>query len=229
MKTLAIDTSSKLCGVCILEDKKELIRIDKITNKSHSEKLMPIISDAFSKTNLDLNDIDLIVCDKGPGSFTGIRIGVATTKGFADSLNIKTIGVSSLEVLAFNVKTPGYICSIINAKNNNCYFAVYKFENNTYTQIENPQATSVEEMTKIIKKYFNKKDSNTLFTFVGDGVDTFFEILNTKFSSANFSNINEINSYNLGLAGICKLENNDSSDILPLYLRKSQAERLSEK
>lgn len=69
MKTLAIDTSSKLCGVCILEDKKEIIKIDRITDKSHSEKLMPIINEAFSKSNLSLDNINLIVCDKGPRVF----------------------------------------------------------------------------------------------------------------------------------------------------------------
>jgi tRNA threonylcarbamoyladenosine biosynthesis protein TsaB len=74
---------------------------------------MPIIEQILVETNLKLKDIDLLVCDKGPGSFTGIRIGVATVKGFTDSLNIPTIGISSLEALAYNIPTDGIICSLM--------------------------------------------------------------------------------------------------------------------
>ncbi len=66
MKILAIDTSSKLCGVCILEDLKNIYQADIETDRSHSIKLMPIIKEVFEKSNLDLSDINLIVCDKGP-------------------------------------------------------------------------------------------------------------------------------------------------------------------
>ncbi len=65
---------------------------------------MPMIDSAFKKTNFSLNDIDLIVCDKGPGSFTGIRIGIATVKAFVDSKNIDFVGIDSLLNLAYNVK-----------------------------------------------------------------------------------------------------------------------------
>ena len=64
---------------------------------------MPMVQEAFEKTNLKLSDMDLLVCDLGPGSFTGIRIGVATVKAFVDSLNIPCIGISSLKALAYNV------------------------------------------------------------------------------------------------------------------------------
>lgn len=69
MKTLAIDTSSKLCGVCILNNKQELYKIDEITDKSHSQNLMPIVSKVFENSHINLKDIDLIVCDKGPRVF----------------------------------------------------------------------------------------------------------------------------------------------------------------
>ena len=66
---------------------------------------MPMISQALADSDTDLNSIDLIICDIGPGSFTGIRIGVATVKGFCDSLNIPSIGISSLEALAYPINT----------------------------------------------------------------------------------------------------------------------------
>ena len=78
MKILSIDTASSICGVSILDEKKLLCRLDCDTGRTHSENLMPMIRDAFEKVNLSLSDMDLIVCDKGPGSFTGIRIGIAT-------------------------------------------------------------------------------------------------------------------------------------------------------
>ena len=80
MKTLCIDTSSKICAVAILDDNKLLKKIELNNGLTHSESLMPIIKDIFEETNLTLNDIDLLICDIGPGSFTGIRIGIATVK-----------------------------------------------------------------------------------------------------------------------------------------------------
>ena len=94
MKILSIDTSSNICTVAVLENYecKEEIIVDDARN--HSEKIMPVIEEALNKTNLNLTDIDLIVCDKGPGSFTGIRIGVATICAFRDYYNKSAIGIS---------------------------------------------------------------------------------------------------------------------------------------
>lgn len=88
MKILAIDTSSKNASVAITEDEKELIELNNSEEKTHSQKLMPMIDEALKKLDLSLDDIDLISCSLGPGSFTGVRIGIATAKAFADSKNI---------------------------------------------------------------------------------------------------------------------------------------------
>ena len=123
MKILSIDTASNICGVSILENKNPICTLDSDTGRTHSENLMPMIDSAFKKTNFSLNDIDLIVCDKGPGSFTGIRIGIATVKAFVDSKNIDFVGIDSLLNLAYNVKKvygdnfSGLVCSIIDCKN----------------------------------------------------------------------------------------------------------------
>lgn len=102
MKILSIETSSKICGVAVLEDTTILKEISLDNGLTHSETLMPIIKQILDNLNLSLKDIDLIVCDKGPGSFTGIRIGIATAKAFSDSLDIPSIGISSLEALCYN-------------------------------------------------------------------------------------------------------------------------------
>ena len=88
MKILSIDTASDICGVSILDNNNLICNLDSNTGRTHSENLMPFIDLAFKKSNICLKDIDLLVCDKGPGSFTGIRIGIATVMAFKDSLNI---------------------------------------------------------------------------------------------------------------------------------------------
>ena len=132
MKILCIDTSSNLCSVAILEDDKLIKKIELNNGLTHSETLMLLIKQILDECNLSLKNIDLLVSDIGPGSFTGIRIGVSTIKAFADSLNIPCVGISSLEVLAYNVKTNGLICSTIDCKNDNCYFTLFKLIDDTY-------------------------------------------------------------------------------------------------
>ena len=221
MKILAIDTSSKICGVCILEDKQEVYREDIITDRSHSIKLMPVIKDAFNNTNLNISDIDLIVCDKGPGSFTGIRIGVATAKAFSDSLDIPLIGVNSLETLAYNfIDEDKLVCSILDARNDNCYFSLYQCNSGNCENILEPMAVSLEDAIQKLMPY-----SKSTITFVGDGVNVFKDKLLSAFPNSNFSECNTLNSYSLGLAGYSKYTNKNFEDALPLYLKKPQAER----
>ena len=96
MKILAIDTSSKNAAVAILENQNTIIELNNDDEKTHSQKLMPMIDEAFKKSNLSLDDINLISCCLGPGSFTGVRIGIATAKAFADSDNQFQISIVSL-------------------------------------------------------------------------------------------------------------------------------------
>ena len=199
MKILSIDTASDVCGVSILEDTNLIIGADSNTGRTHSEFLMPKIKSCFEKANLTLSDIDLLVCDIGPGSFTGIRIGVATAKAFQDSLGIPAVGVSSLETLAYNVKTEGPIASIIDCKNGNCYFALYELKSGIYTNIIPPVATRIDTCNTLIQ-------AKQLPVTIAEG---------------------DLNSYNLGLAGLNKYtsSNYQPKPLLPLYLRKPQAQR----
>lgn len=222
MKILSIDTASNICAVAVLEDNK-LIE-EKILNdtKTHSENIMPTILEVLDKTSLSLADFDLIVCDKGPGSFTGIRIGVATVLSFRDSLKIKTIGISSLETLAYNIKTEGLICSLIDARNSNAYFGIFRLENNKYSLLEEMKAENIDDILNILKKY------NETITFVGDGAITYKELILNKFPESKFASSHDLSAYSLGLAGLTAFNDGKEQDIMPLYLRKSQAERALE-
>ena len=210
MKILCIDTSSKLCSVAILENTTLINKLELDNGLTHSETLMPLIKELLEKSNLSLKDINLLVSDIGPGSFTGIRIGVATCKAFSDSINIPCVGISSLEVLAYNEKNNGIICSTIDCKNDNCYFALYELIDGNYTVLEEPCAKTVTAVLDLLNtKYFDKQ-----INFVGDGIPS---------SSTNCY----LNVENLGIAGYKKFigNNNIGENILPLYLKKPQAQR----
>lgn len=210
MKILCIDTSSKLCSVAILENTTLINKLELDNGLTHSETLMPLIKNLLESCNLSLTDIDLLVSDVGPGSFTGIRIGVATCKAFSDSLNIPCIGISSLEVLAYNIKNDGIICSTIDCKNDNCYFALYKLQDGIYNVLEEPCAKSVDEVLDLLKKKYSDKT----IKFVGDGIPS---------KSTNCY----LNVENLGIAGYKKFINthNTGEELLPLYLKKPQAQK----
>ena len=234
MKILSIDTASDVCGVSILENNNLIEKFDVITKESHSQRLMPIIENAFKKTKLTIDDIDLIVCDIGPGSFTGIRIGVATVKAFCDSKDIIPIGISSLESLAYSIKNNSkIICSIINAKNDNCYFALYeKSKDNTLQTLIEPEAENIDTTLSIINSYNLDTLNNQVISFVGDGSkvykDKILEVFPNVIIADNKNDI--LDSYNLGLAGFDKYSSGEElEELLPLYLKKPQAQIQLEK
>lgn len=232
MKILAVDTSSKLCSVAILEDTNLIKKIKLDNGLTHSETLMPLIQQLLNECSLSLNNIDLLVSDVGPGSFTGIRIGVSSCKAFSDSLNIPCVGISSLEVLAYNIQNDGIICSTIDCKNNNCYFALYELNSGNYNVLVEPCAKSVNDVLDLLNsQYYNK-----CISFVGDGIPS--EKLHSIYDNNADSEVtkNIISSYlnveNLGTAGYKKFINNNTvgEEILPLYLKKPQAQiQLEEK
>ena len=218
MKILSISTSSNICAVAVLDDNKLLKEATINNGYTHSVNLMPMIKELLSQLNITLEDIDLIVCDKGPGSFTGIRIGIATTKAFSDSLNIKAIGISSLEALAYNVKESEVICTIIDAKNNNVYSSIFENTGEQYIVSRKFDFENIFDLLEDLKKCEYK------ITFVGDGAVKYKNDILKYLPASNFSLDNDLSAYNLGLAGYNHYLEEKFDDVLPLYLRKSQAE-----
>lgn len=235
MKTLAIDTSSKVCTVSILDNDDVLINLYNDDEKTHSVKLMPMIDEAFKKTNLNLYDMNLLACCIGPGSFTGVRIGIATIKSFSDVTNIPVVGVSSLEGLAYNVQEQvsesTLVCSIIDAKNNNVYCGLYNFKNDNCNKLS-IFAEDINKTISNINHVFKTQNFDNIF-FVGDGSVVHKDLLESTFSNTTFANEkdNYQNSISIAKSGMLKYHNGeygDSSTISPIYLKKSQAERALE-
>lgn len=229
MKILAIDTSSKICSVSILEDNKLIIEKHNNDEKTHSQKLLPLIDLTLKEVNLTLSDINLLACCQGPGSFTGIRIGISTVKAFADVKHIPIIGVTSLESLAYNIKENSLIATIIDAKNENVYFSMFEQANNSYTQIIEPISDNIHNIINKINSLSITNDSKKLI-LVGDGSVAHKQLLEENISNITFatSNENEQTSISIGLSAFNKYNSNSYSkqySISPIYLKKSQAER----
>lgn len=224
MKILAIDTSSKICSVSILED--DHVILEKHTNdeKTHSQNLMPLIDTLFKETNLSLDDINLLACCQGPGSFTGIRIGIATIKAFSDAKNIPVIGITSLESLAYNITDTGLIVSLIDAKNDNVYYSLFSNNGELYSKIGDFKSDSIQNILDDLSIYDDK------LIFVGDGSTIHQEKINQNIKNPMFAtdSQNLQTSISIGKSAYNKFKNGisgDSNSISPIYLKKSQAER----
>lgn len=229
MKILAIGTSGKNCTVAIVEDKNVIDEININDGLTHSQNLMPSIDKIFRDNNLRIDDIDYYAVSIGPGSFTGIRIGIATIKGICLAKDKPVIAVPSLLALAYNVKDHyGYIVSCIDAKNDNVYAAVY--DNSKLglpMQVGNYISDNVSELVERI----SKTDQN--ICIVGDGA----ELLKQKMIEAELpldriifakeeSKIEYATS--ISKAAYDMIQEGKITDgvhLTPLYLKKSQAER----
>lgn len=234
MKILSIDTSSRNCSICICEaletEFNVIIQKNNDDEKTHSQKLMPLIEEMFRETSLSLDDIDILVCCVGPGSFTGIRIGVSTAKAFVDVKGYAAVGVTSLESLSYNVEEDGYIISIINAKNNNAYSEVFFSNNGTYSLEIEKIADNIDVILENYYSHLKNRNNCHKITFVGDGSIAYKDLIMQKFADfdINFCENNVQSSISLAKCGYDKYKKGffgNSDSISPIYLRKSQAER----
>ena len=130
MNILAIDTSSKYFYLAIAEDDKIKVSIRRPSGRELSRMIIPLIEKALKKANLSLGGIDYFACGLGPGSFTGLRVGLAVIKGFAFSLNKPVAGIVSLDVIAGSQSNfSGYVCPVVDARRSLVYSAIYRAKN----------------------------------------------------------------------------------------------------
>ena len=222
MKILSIETSGKVCAVALSED-NNLIKEEIIEDENtHSVKLMPLVDKLLNENNTMVADIDLFACDIGPGSFTGIRIGVSTVKAFLDVTNKKAVGVTSLEILAESVEEDGIICSLIDAKNQNVYCGIFEKNKNNLEQIEDLRFDNINNIIKFVKN-INKK-----IIFVGDGSIAHKDVIECELENAKVIQKSTLNARNIGRIAFRNKEKAvDTHNLKPLYLRQSNAERES--
>lgn len=222
MKILSIDTSSNICSVSILENKNVIYNKSLKNTLTHSEKLMPMIEEAFNNISFNISDIDLFTCSKGPGSFTGIRIGVATIHAFCDYYNKPGIGISSLEALAYNLEPEDLLCSMIDAKNDNVYAGLFKYSKDHYELVNSYMSGNINSIFEKLKNYENEK-----IHFIGTGAIVHNNLIKETFKNSVLyeDEKNDSSSISIANAALYKFENNiDDISLSPLYLKKSSAE-----
>ena len=219
MRILAVDTSAVCASVGITENGKILSESSINTGLTHSRTLMPMIDSTLRNGEIDLDSIDYLACSVGPGSFTGIRIGVAAIKGLADGLKKKCIPVSTLEALAYNLQ--GRCCtavSVMDARCNQVYCGIFLVDGEEITRLTEDMALKIEELEKILPDYEN-------IVFVGDGARLCHSKLGYEIAPAG-------QLYQRGSSVAFAAEKSFSeektvtaAELMPAYLRLPQAER----
>ena len=214
MKILALDSSGLVASVAIIEDSNLIAEYTINYKKTHSQTLLPMMDEIVRMTETDLNSLDALAVAKGPGSFTGLRIGAATVKGLGLTLKKPIIGVPTVEGLAMNLYGTGsIICPLMDARRNQVYTGLYKFSDGKL-QVVKEQVPIGQEVV-----------------FLGDGMPVYKEIIEEKIEvpySFAPAHVNKQRAAAIAVRAIDYWENNqfvDADEFEPEYLRLSQAER----
>ncbi len=240
MWTLGFDSTTATVTASVLKDGVETASYSAMSGTSHSTTLLPAIEDLLKTSGITVKDLSLIACSAGPGSFTGVRIGVATAKGLAAPFDIPCIGVSSLEAMAYMfADTPCVVCPVIGARRGNVYTAVFLSDGNgNVTRLAEDDLVSIAEIKTFINGYTADIEEKLPLYFTGDTVAEAYEAegdLVTLSLTETPDSLALPTGYGVAACGYKKFidsgedtEIYSESALLPIYLRKSQAEREKE-
>ena len=223
MKILSLDTSAEVCTAAICENNRLIAETTVNTGNTHSQTLLPVIEQLLKITETSVGEIDCFACSTGPGSFTGVRIGVSTIKGMAYGKNKPCVSVSTLEALAYNlVGFDGIICPVMNARRNQVYNALFECKNGEIVRLCPDRALSIDELDEELAA-----KASPIY-LVGDGYD----ITARGFKKTSIAYVPERqrvqSAYSVARCAAKKISAGDTltdAEIAPIYLRPSQAER----
>ena len=228
MKILGIDSSGLVAATALMSDGIVTAEYQIHNKKTHSQTLMPMISEMMSMADVKPEELDAIAVSEGPGSFTGLRIGASIAKGLAWTLKIPIVPVSSLMGLAANVEMPGQIvCPIMDARRNQVYTGIYQMDGDKLQVLEAQMAVEIDELAKKLCTYGKP------VIFLGDGVpvhkDRLEKELMTNYDIAFApAHMNQQRAAAVGMLGIQYYKEGKTETAMehkPDYLRVSQAER----
>ena len=225
MRILAFETSAKAASAALLEDDRLLGESYLNCGQTHSRTLMKLAQELLSACDLTAQDVDAVACAAGPGSFTGVRIGVAAAKGFAWGRDLPCVGVSTLEAMAQQARLfEGVVCCAMDARRAQVYNALFSCEGGTLTRLTDDSAISLEELAEMLK---NEKKPKII---VGDGAQLCYNTFSKLVSGCVLApeHIRMQRASGVALAARRLLLNGGSFDgatLQPNYLRLSQAER----
>lgn len=223
MNILAVDTSGTGCSVALYSFGCLLAELNLRKNETHSKHLMSVISSIIQVSGTDISGIDAFAVTKGPGSFTGLRIGMSTIKGLALSMGKNVVGVSSLDALAYGAAVTGHksICAMIDARKDEVFNANYTCENGVPVKMSDEELKGLSHLGEGVLK-------ETLF--VGSGAYRYRELIMKKAGELAFfadDFFNHIRAAVVALLGEKELKQSplhSVSDVAASYIRKSDAE-----
>lgn len=228
MKLLALDSTAVAASCAILEDgvlKGEFFINTKLT---HSQTLMPMVQALLQNTCISPEEIDVFAVAAGPGSFTGVRIGVAAVKGMAMAADKPCVSVSALEAMAYLLTSCDcYVCAVMDARCNQVYQAMFEIKNGEVHRLYGDRAIAIDDLKEELKKEsgFQKKP----FFLVGDGASLCYNRISSEFPFVKCAPTHLLYQHASGVA-LAAFERYpagcvSAGELLPVYLRLPQAQR----
>ena len=221
MLILAFESSARPASVALVRDGKLLAQSTSVSALTHSRTLLPMAEDLLKNCGVGLSEVDAIAVAHGPGSFTGIRIGVSTVKGLCWGVNKSAIGVSTLEAMAWHgLAAGGFICPVMDARRSQVYNALFRIEDGRPVRLCADRAISLEDLAAELAGY-----EESVF-LIGDGAEltrAYFERVGIPCRVAP-DNLVWQDAWGVAMAAMEK-EPVSGAELLPVYLRLSQAER----
>jgi len=229
MRALAIDTSTAMASIAVADEQGLLAGYSLMDMKTHSQKLVPMLRELLAHMDLTPADIDVFAAITGPGSFTGLRIGVTTIKSLAYATGKRTAGIPSLDALAYAAAVSGdfIICPIMDARNNQVYTALYNFRNGAIQNMSGYMGVHISDLARHIEEKY--KDAAVIFT--GDGVLLHRDFLKIELNRRCFFMPDFMlrqmaaPAAQMAISMALRGDTAGSMELVPFYLRPSQAER----
>lgn len=223
MNLLAVDTSGLGCSVALSTGDRLLAELNLRNNETHSKHLMTIVESLMRVSGMNPSDIDALAVTRGPGSFTGLRIGLSTVKGLSLALGKQVVGVSSLDALARGISHMGQknICAMIDARKDEVFTALYTADGPLLRKISEERLVGMADLATDI-------DEETLF--VGSGAERYRELIQTRvggravFPEDSFNHVRAEIVASIGFTELIDHAEQNSTDISACYIRKSDAE-----
>lgn len=228
MKILAIECSATPCSAAVIEENKIIASGFVNVKLTHSQTLMPMVESVLSSANLSLCDIEGLAVSNGPGSFTGIRIGISAIKGMAAPKRLPCVGVSTLRAMAENyTDTDCIVCGVMDARCNQVYNAIFDISEGVVTRLCEDRALLCDELKKEIENLSQNREKCVII--IGDGADVFYpfveDIDNVFKADVKKQFQNAVGVAFASYQAFKKGETVSPEALLPVYLRLPQAER----
>jgi tRNA threonylcarbamoyladenosine biosynthesis protein TsaB len=223
MRILAVDTATISCSVGVLDAGRLMAEVTSEKKQTHSKHLMKMIDTVVHMAGIRMDEMDIFAATVGPGSFTGIRIGISTVQGFARALSKPVVGVSSLEALTHQAGSacPFLICPLLDARKGEVYAALYQSEKNGLRRI-------IEEHVSPLEKVLYRIEAPCLF--VGSGAQVYGKLIGEKLGAhAMFAGeiLGKIRAETVGRIAMQRIQTKDYENLnqlIPHYVRKSDAQ-----